>query len=187
MKCIISYINEKLKITKDNMANPKSILNVNIKSLEHLKDVLTEYLIAVEHRKVKTSRILTKPLKWKTDQFVPNQPRELIFEIGDHFKIEILHPERNHIIHQLNCAEYDGSKYIFNIKSTNLRNGLFDQGVIGFKNDYSPKLNLHKGTNLLDWLNELAQIKSDEKVHWRNGPFLHLLQFVDHNYKYIED
>ena len=181
MKSITQYIVEKIKIDK-NSTGGIDILDVEIKSLEHLKDVLYEYVKDVEDkdRPIKVSRVLNKPIKWLKDRLSSN--KEMI-EVGDHFKIDFCHPTRKLVIWQINCAEYQG-RYIFSVKMCRPHSThLMDMGLIGEDKSNCPKTDLKPGVNLLEWLTELSNIKNsfNNELNFRNKDFLYLLHFVDVN------
>lgn len=179
MLSITKYITEKLKIGK-NSTGGIDILDVEIKSLEHLKDVLYEYIEDVEDRRIRASRILNKPIKWLKDHLSSNKDT---IEVGDHFKIDFYHTSRNLVIWQINGAEYQG-RYIFSVKMCRPHSThLMDMGLIGEDKSNCPKTDLKPGVNLLNWLTELSNIKNsfDDKLNFRNRDFLYLLHFVDVN------
>ena len=163
MKSIKDFINEKLVISKNsiNNGNIEKILDVKIKDLEHLKEVLTSYFENMGRYKIKTSRILTKSLVWEPIEHsllkVFCNIKECI--VGDHFKIDMYH--NNKLVIQLNVAEY-GDIYLLQEKwSAPARRSLIPNDIIGIvhKDSRSPKDPLCPGRNLLEWLNDLKEIK----------------------------
>lgn len=163
MKSIKYFINEKLVISKNsiNNGNIEKILDVKIKDLEHLKEVLTSYFENMGRYKIKTSRILTKSLVWEPIEHsllkVFCNIKECI--VGNHFKIDMYH--NNKLVIQLNVAEY-GDIYLLQEKwSAPARRSLIPNDIIGIvhKDSRSPKDPLCPGRNLLEWLNDLKEIK----------------------------
>jgi len=162
MKSIKDFINEKLVISKNSINNDiEKMLNVKIKDLEHLKEVLTLYFETMGKYKIKTSKILTKSLVWEPIEHsllkIFCNIKECI--VGDHFKIDMYH--NNKLVIQLNVAQY-GDIYLLQEKwSAPARRSLIPNDIIGIthKDSYSPKNPLCPGRNLLEWLNELKKIK----------------------------
>lgn len=181
MKHINDYICEKLIVNKNTRPkNSTEILNVKIKDLEHLKNILTDYLYAINSDFViKPSRILPKNLVWEP---VEHSTLRVFCDIkqcivGAHFKIDIYY--NNRIIRQLNVAEY-GSIYLIQQKwSAPLRRSLIPNDIIGIvhKHSHSPQDPLCPGRNLLEWLNDLKDIKisTGDRPH-ENEELLRLLK-----------
>lgn len=177
MKSIKQYINEKLVLNKSTNSTSKDILNVEIKSLEHLKEVLTNYYEVITTYEIKPSRILTKPIKWHNPKHCSLRTFANIgeIEVGDHFKIEFLYKKR--VVYRVCAAEY---KDTFIIQQTFcIRSSSNPDEIIGLTNKYaySPENPLAPGRNLLEWLNDLKSIKlSNGKLPFANEEFLRLLE-----------
>lgn len=180
MKSIKNFILEKLVISKNsNNNNTEKILDVKIKDLEHLKDVLTLYFESIGRYTIKSSRILPKNLIWEP---VEHSTLRVFCDInrcvvGNHFKIDMYH--NNRIVQQLNVAEY-GSIYLIQQKwSAPLRRSLIPNDIIGFavKHSRSPKDPLCPGRNLLEWINDLKDIKisTGDRPH-ENAELLRLFE-----------
>lgn len=181
MKSIKDFINEKLVISKTSISNGdiKKILDVKIKDLEHLREVLNLYFETIGRFKIKTSRILTKSLVWEPNEHsilkVFCNIKECI--VGDHFKIDMYH--NNRLTFQLNVAEY-GDIYLLQEKwSAPARRSLIPNDIIGIihKDSHSPKDPLCPGRNLLEWLNDLKEYKiSTGTPPYENASLLRLFE-----------
>lgn len=182
MKSIKQYINEKLVLNKGTNSTSKDILNIKIKSLEHLKEVLTNYYEAATTYEVKPSRILTKPIKWYPAKFSALTVFDNInvIEVGNHFKIELIH--NNKAVYQINFAEYklsDDETIIIIQQKQKIWGSFRPDDIIGLPTKYSKSLKepLKVGRNLLDWFNDLKSIKiSDGTLPFNNREFLRLLK-----------
>lgn len=179
MKNLQDYIIEKMVFTSSNK-DKTDILDVKIKDIEHLKNVLSEYYKRVSQYELKVSRILTKPIKWHTPKhsllkFFANIEE---IEVGDHFKIEFLHNRR--VVYKVCVAEYNN---IFIIQQTFcIRGSSSPDDIIGLthQHSYSPENPLEPGRNLLEWLNDLKEIKmSNGDMPFTNKEFLTLLHYND--------
>lgn len=177
MKNLQEYIIEKMVYTSSN-CNKNDIIDVKIKDIEHLKNILSEYYKRVSQYEIKTSRILTKPVKWRSPKhsvlkFFANIDE---IEVGDHFKIEFLHNRR--VVYKVCVAEYNN---IFIIQQTFcIRGSSSPDDIIGltYEHSYSPENPLEPGRNLLEWLNDLKEIKiSNGDMPFTNKEFLTLLHF----------
>ena len=179
MKNLQEYIIEKMVYTSSNK-DKTDILNVKIKDIEHLKNILSEYYKRVSQYELKTSRILTKPIKWHTAKHSYLRIFANIdeIEVGDHFKIEFLHNRR--VVYKVCVAEYNNT---FVIQQTFcIRGSSHPDDIIGLSNkdSYSPKNPLAPGRNLLEWLNDLKEIKlSNGETPFTNKEFLTLLHLND--------
>lgn len=179
MKNLQDYIIEKMVFTSSNK-DKTDILDVKIKDIEHLKNILSEYYKRVSQYELKTSRILTKPVKWHTPKHSMLRTFANIdeIEVGDHFKIEFLYNRR--VVYKVCVAEY---KDIFIIQQTFcIRGSSNPDEIIGLVNkySYSPENPLEPGRNLLEWLNDLKDIKiSNGEMPFTNKEFLTLLHFND--------
>lgn len=179
MKKLQEYIIEKMVYTSSN-SNKNDIIDVKIKDIEHLKNILSEYYKRVSQYEIKTSRILTKPVKWYSSKHSILKMLDSIdeIEVGDHFKIEFLHNRR--VVYKVCVAEYNN---IFIIQQTfYIRSSSNPDDIIGLttKHSYSPENPLAPGRNLLEWLNDLKEIKmSNGDMPFTNKEFLTLLHYND--------
>lgn len=179
MKNLQEYIIEKMVYTSSN-SNINDIIDVKIKDIEHLKNILYEYYKRVSQYELKISKILTKPVKCRSTKYSMLRTFAHIdeIEVGDHFKIEFLHNRR--VVYKVCVAEYNN---IFIIQQTFCARGSSQpDDIIGLTNkySYSPENPLSPGRNLLEWLNDLKEIKiSNGEIPFTNYQFLALLHFIE--------
>jgi hypothetical protein len=179
MKHLTNIIQEKLILTKSKQ-DSTYILNNEIKDLNHLKDMLIEYYKMVGNYKLQTTSISKRKVKWKnSDISMLGSVYGLndIF-VEDHFSINFTYNYRT--IYQLRCGLYKD----YYVMQVNLyvpgKRSLDNGNIIGFPFKYgnSPSNPLKPGRNLLDWINELMEIKSGGEVYFANKYFLRLFKFM---------
>lgn len=170
MKDIKEYINEKLKISKDNISHELiDILDVDVNDFSELKSILTSYLkeiYGVKNITVTDSRY--SPVKWplldsiNSKSFIP---------IGEHYKITAISKDYKIIfIIEIGREHSVNNRVVFRYKIGEHRTS-YSRAI---PNTLSRMYKL--GTNFLQWLKDLKEYAEQLELSCKHE--LELLKFL---------
>ena len=170
MKDIKEYINEKLKISKDNISHESiDILDVDVNDFSELKSILTSYLkeiYGVKNITVTDSRY--SPVKWSLSDSINSKN---FIPIGEHYKITAISKDYKIIfIIEVGREHSVNNRVVFRYKT--------DRNTITYSRAISNTLShMYKlGTNFLQWLKDLKEYVEQLELSCKRE--LELLKFL---------
>ena len=170
MKDIKEYINEKLKISKDNISHELiDILDVAVNDFSELKSILTSYLkeiYGVKNIIVTNSRY--SPVKWSLSDSINSKG---FVPVGEHYGVTAISKDYK-IIFIIEVGKEHGvnNRVVFRYKT--------DKNSMGYSRAIPNTLSrVYKlGTNFLEWLYDLKEYAEQQELYCK--PELELLNFL---------
>lgn len=153
MKTLSEYINEKLKIsnsveTTENKGYNIDYLDVDIKDLNQLRDVLHKYF------EIEPTKILKNEVSWK----IFSGSRDGII-VRDRFLIKFMGKDGSTCVRELRVAKRNDG-FLMQVRVRNYNGKMEECDLAGYSN--ANKFNV--GDNLLEWLNNIKDLTENTKL-----------------------